>query len=108
MDIIMNEDTVKKLALIITANCMKQSVIEQCHDKEKISDDELNTFNKQMSDKIYTFLTYLLNKPAQEYSVMMEALAKNYPESWPLPDLDEGFVRIANNTGTTGSISSSQ
>ena len=101
----MKEDTVKRLALIIAANCMKQSVIEQCHNQEQISDDQLNSFNKQMSDKIYTFLTYLLNKPAEEYSVMMEALAKNYPDAWPLPDLDEGFMQIARNSKAPDSIS---
>ena len=88
----MNEDNVKRLALIIAANCMNKSVIEKCHNDKQITDEQLTAFNKQMSDKIYTFLTYLLNKPANEYSVMMEAMAKNYPETWPLPSLDEHFV----------------
>lgn len=88
----MNENTIKKLALIISANCVKESVIEQCHGDNKISDDELTAFNQQLSNTIYTFLTYLLNKPAQEYSIMMEAMASNYPASWPLPHLDTSFL----------------
>lgn len=95
MDSIMNEQTVKKLALIIAANCTKESIIEECRKSGAISADQFDLFNKQMSDKLYTFLTYLLNKPAEEYSVMMEGLAKNYPESWALPELDQGFISVA-------------
>ncbi|WP_263080604.1 hypothetical protein [Endozoicomonas sp. Mp262] len=100
----MNEDTVKKLALIISANCIKESVIEQCHTNNKISDKELNAFNQQMSDKIYTFLTYLLNKPANEYTVMMEAMAKNYPTAWPLPNLDTSFLNQTKQTKAADNI----
>ena len=90
----MNEDTVKKLALIITANCTRQSVMEESCRQGKITQEALSQFNKQMSDKIYTFLSYLLHKPADEYSVMIEELSKNYPTTWPMPELDQTFTQV--------------
>ncbi len=92
----MNEDTVKKLALIIAANCTRESVLEETLKKGALEQSDLDTFNKQMSDRLYTFLTYLLNKPADEYSVMMGELSKHFPESWGMPDLDQGFMNVIN------------
>ena len=89
----MDEQNIKKLALIISANCIRQSVIEECKKNGQINDGQINQFNKEMSDRIYTFLTYLLSKPAQEYSVMMEAMAKHYPESWAMPELSMDFIQ---------------
>ncbi|PJE80460.1 hypothetical protein CI610_00543 [invertebrate metagenome] len=88
----MNEQTVKKLALIIAANCTRDSMLDECQENGQLNQEQVQAFNKQMTDRIYTFLTYLLNKPASEYSVMMEALAKHYPESWPMPEIYQQFT----------------
>ena len=85
----MEDQNIKKLALILSANCIRQSVIEECQKKGQINDQQLSQFNKEMSDRIYTFLTYLLQKPAEEYTVMMEAMAKHYPEGWDQPELSQ-------------------
>ncbi|WP_419833277.1 hypothetical protein [Endozoicomonas atrinae] len=85
----MEEQNIKKLALIISANCIRQSTIEECQKKGQISDQQVNQINKEMSDRIFTFLTYLLQKPADEYTVMMEAMAKHYPENWEQPELSQ-------------------
>ncbi|UYM17547.1 hypothetical protein [Endozoicomonas euniceicola] len=88
----MNDQTVKKLALIIAANCTRESELHESLKQGKLSQEQLNSFNQQMSNKLYTFLTYLLNKPADEYSVMMEALAKHFPDNWETPELDQSFL----------------
>lgn len=85
----MEDQNIKKLALILSANCIRESAIEECQKRGQINDQQLNRFNKEMSDRLYTFLTYLLQKPAEEYTVMMEALAKHYPESWEQPELSQ-------------------
>lgn len=90
----MNDQTVKKLALIIAANCTRESELDESLKQGNLSQEQLNSFNRQMSNKLYTFLTYLLNKPADEYSVMMEALAKHFPENWEAPELDQSFMHI--------------
>ncbi|KEQ19302.1 hypothetical protein [Endozoicomonas numazuensis] len=88
----MNDDTVKKLALMIAANCTRNSVLDDAVKTKAVSEEQMNQFNHQMSNRIYTFLTYLLNKPAEEYSVMIEELSKNYPEAWALPNLDQSLM----------------
>ena len=85
----MEEQSIKKLALIISANCTRQSTLEECQKNGLITDQQVQKINKELSDRIYTFLTYLLQKPANEYTVMMEAMAKHYPESWEQPELSQ-------------------
>ena len=89
----MEDQNIKKLALILSANCIRESAIEECQKKGQINDQQINQFNKEMSDRLYTFLTYLLQKPAEEYTVMMEALAKHYPESWEQPELSQVILQ---------------
>ena len=84
----MDENTVKKLALIITANCLQNSHVEPKGAPPVFSETELKLFRKTMSDRLYTFLFYLLNKPADEYSALMQELSRNYPADWPAPELD--------------------
>ena len=96
----MNEDIVKQVALIITANCLENSVVDTLHDKGVITDEQVRAFNKQVGDRLYTFLLYLLNKPSQQYSALLEALAQKYPGNWPLPELDAHFAEIVSKSAT--------
>ena len=91
----MNDQTVKKLALIIAANCTRKSELDESLKQGQLSQEQLSSFNQQMSNKLYTFLTYLLNKPADEYSAMMEALARHFPENWKTPELDQTFMEYS-------------
>ncbi|MFK0569668.1 hypothetical protein [Endozoicomonas sp.] len=99
----MDEQNIKKLALIISANCIRQSTLEECQKKGQIDDQQFNQINKEMSDRIYTFLTYLLQKPADEYTVMMEAMAKHYPEGWEQPELSQLILQQQGQTATPAS-----
>lgn len=89
----MNDESIQKLALIISANCVRQSTIEECKKNGQLNDAQLNQISKELSDRIYTFLTYLLSKPAQEYSVMMEAMSKNFPDDWAMPEISQDFIQ---------------
>ena len=88
----MDDPTIKKLALIIAANCIKDSTVEKI--RSSLSDEEQKKFHQLISNRIYTFLLYLLTKPAQEYVIFMEELAKNYPNDWPAPELDSTFTQF--------------
>lgn len=87
----MDENTVKKMALVIAANCLMNDSGEA-----KTTNDLSPQLNKQVANRLYTFLLYLLNKPSNEYSSLMNELAKNYPKDWDLPELDTKFTEIAN------------
>ncbi|MTI12246.1 hypothetical protein [Sansalvadorimonas verongulae] len=94
----MDENTVKKLALVITANCLRNTPVEKLNTSGAMSQAELKLLQKSMSDRMYTFLLYLLSKPAQEYSALMEELSRHYPADWPLPELDDSFIQIVGNS----------
>ncbi|MBE8215767.1 MAG: hypothetical protein HAW62_05525 [Endozoicomonadaceae bacterium] len=92
----MNEDTVKKMALIVAANCLSQTDTPLA----KASNAEQDKFNKQVVDRLYTFFVFLLSKPSNEYSALMTELTKLYKEKWPLPDLDHHFLTLSMKTQT--------
>ena len=94
----MDENTVKKLALVITANCLRDTPVEKTGIGSSFTEDDLKALRKSMSDRMYTFLLFLLNKPASEYSALMEELSKFYPSDWPLPELDGNFTRVVGST----------
>ncbi len=89
----MDDNTVKKLALIITANCLRDTPLENKSGPNALNENELNTLRKSVSDRLYTFLSYLLNKPAQDYSALMEDLSRFYPADWPMPELDNSLTQ---------------
>lgn len=88
----MNDDEYKALALSVAAYCVRNTVIENYHADGKLSDSEMKTFNKEVADKIYTFLTFLLDKQNGEYEAMMRVLLKYRPTNWDAPKLDQDFL----------------
>ncbi|WP_067519648.1 hypothetical protein [Endozoicomonas ascidiicola] len=99
----MEDQNIKKLALIVSANCTRQSTIEECQKMGQINDQQYSQINKEMSDRIYTFLTYLLQKPADEYTVMLEAMAKHFPENQDMPELSQFILQQSQNSGSAAS-----
>jgi hypothetical protein len=53
----MNRATLKRLALLLTVNCVRNTVIEDYHAAGKLSDSEMKAFNQEVANKIYTFGT---------------------------------------------------
>ncbi|CAM3456483.1 hypothetical protein [Parendozoicomonas haliclonae] len=94
----MDDNTVRKLALVITANCLRDTPVENVAANRPLNEAELQTLRKSMSDRLYTFLLYLLNKPASEYSALMDELSKHYPADWPMPELDQALTKGVGNT----------
>jgi hypothetical protein len=70
----------KTLALIMAVNCVRNTVIEDYHSEGKLTDQEMKAFNKEVADKLYTFLEYL-------YSM--------YPTNWDQPALDPDLIKAA-------------
>ncbi len=89
----MDELAIKKLALIISANCLKNTILENDTEKNLIPLEKREQLNKNVSNKIYTFLLYLLTKNSDDYSALIEEMAKLYPENWPAPELDSTFIK---------------
>jgi hypothetical protein len=62
----MNQTDLKRLALLIAVNCVRNTVIEDYHSDGKLSDAEMKAFNQEVANKVYTFLHYLFQKSRDE------------------------------------------
>ena len=87
--------SLKNLALLIAVHAVRNTVIEEYHANDKITDHEMMIFNKEVVNKIYTFLQIVLNP---KYQKEKEALSKQtivfyLPHGWDEPKLDESILR---------------
>lgn len=90
----MDAKALKKLALIMTVNCVRNTVIEEYHADGKLTDDEMMAFNKEVSNKIYTFLNYMFLKNSEINAEFMVAMSMYYPRDWDQPHLDRDFTSV--------------
>lgn len=101
----------KKLAKIMTLHCCRNTFIEDLHEGtvpssktgdfsdvkvvtpygeipwsglSRISDEEMKTLNKEIVNKIYTFLDQLISKG----TVPMHPVFLNEPTDWDEPEID--------------------
>ena len=89
----MKKADVKRLALIMAVNCVRNTIIEDYHSQGKLTQEEMKTFNKEVANKLYTFLEYLFNKPPEDQQAFLRAMSIMYPTNWDQPKLDTEFVK---------------
>ena len=80
----------KDSALRMALHCVRNTVVEDYHAQGKLSDAEMKAFNKEVVNKIYSFLQ-IVHNPAyeQEKDFMMTLLYK--PNHWDAPVFDKQF-----------------
>jgi len=86
----------KRLALLMAVNCVRNTVIENYHADGKLSDEEMKVLNQEVANKIYTFLHYMTNKPPEDQTAFLSAMGMMYPSNWDQPKLDPDFVKSVN------------
>ena len=84
--------TLKRLALLMAVNCVRNSVIEDYHAAGKLDDMEMMAFNQEVANKIYTFLHFMFVKPDEDRDAFLNAMGAMYPKSWDPPKLDRDFT----------------
>jgi hypothetical protein len=86
------ESTFEKLALLMALQCVRNTVIEDYHSEGKIDDSEMMAFNKEVVNKIYTFLRfYFGSMPTEETSKFM-AMNSMFLPNWDKPTLDKDMM----------------
>lgn len=85
------DDTDKFLAKLMTVVCVRNTIIEDYHADGKISQKEMKAFNKEVCNKIYTWL-YLSHQPRMVYKKFVETAAMFYPNDWDEPELDKDLM----------------
>jgi hypothetical protein len=84
--------SLKRLALLMSVNCVRNTVIENYHAAGKIDDSEMKVFNQEVANKIYTFLRFLLLEPDEDRDAFLSAMGMMYPKNWDQPKIDRDFV----------------
>jgi hypothetical protein len=88
----MNQSHLKRLALLMAVNCVRNTVIENYHAAGKLDDAEMKAFNQEVANKIYTFLHYWFVKPDVDRDTFQRAMGAMYPKNWDQPKIDRDFV----------------
>jgi hypothetical protein len=76
----------------MAVNCVRNTVIEDCHADGKLSDAEMKGLNQEVANKIYTFLHYLFSDSPHDQAAFLSAMGMMYPSNWDQPKLDASFV----------------
>ena len=86
----------KKLALLMTVTCVRNTCIEDFHSRPQgLSDADMRLFNQQVSSKVYTFLRYLLGEDPAMRERLLAGVEHLFPANWDEPSLDRGLVAVA-------------
>ena len=93
------EAHLSELALRMALHCVRNTVIENYHAADKITDEEMMAFNKEVVNNLYTFLQLILNpkyKELQEVALFPKTgFPIYYPaEGWDDPKLDDKLIAI--------------
>ena len=78
----------------MTLNCVRNTVIEKYHGEGKLSDADMKAFNKEVVNRIYTFLDTWLNRSDKERDLFlgtMAAQADGFVKTWDEPELDRNL-----------------
>jgi len=85
--------SLKKLALLMTVTCVRNTCIEDFHARPHgLSDTDMRMFNQQVASKIYTFLHYLLGEDPAKRKKLLAGVDHLLPTNWDEPSLDKGLV----------------
>ena len=118
-------ETLKKEALVMAVNCVRNTVIEDYHagkvpqsktgdysdvkvvtpygeipwnELSRINDEEMKVFNKEVVNKLYTYLEFLLNpKYEDKQETFLKICNICFPQDWDEPKFDRGMIGIKNN-----------
>ena len=88
----MGPASLKRLALLMAVNCVRNTIIEDYHAAGKLDDAEMKAFNQEVANKIYTFLHYLNNKPIEVSQAFLLSMGVMYPSNWDQPKIDRGLT----------------
>lgn len=87
----MDAKVIQHMALLMSVNCVRKTVLDDFYTNGQISEEQLKAFIGESTDKLFTFLTYLLDKSEQDKQTFLEVMQNSYPQDWPEPRLSPVF-----------------
>lgn len=94
----MDAQVIQHMALLMSVNCVQKTVLDDYASDGRLTEEEMQTLITEVTNKLYTFLTYLLDKSEGEKQVFLEVMNSSYPHDWAQPVISEVFeeaVKIA-------------
>jgi len=99
------EDPIRSIALIMSVTCVRNTIVDKYHADGKLDDADMEAFNRQVADRIYTFLSHLLSTH-RDMGDLQEALRHYLPTDWDQPQhdafIDKAVAAHRTRTGTIG------
>ena len=99
IDAMSRDEMLSELALRMALHCVRNTIIEDYHSRGSISDAEMKVFNKEVVNKLYTFLHIIMNP---DYSRERELALQSYddmsavyyrPMGWDAPEFNKSILR---------------
>lgn len=87
----MDAKVIQHMALLMSVNCVRKTVLDDFVSKGKLSEGDLEAFIQESTDKLYTFLTYLLNESEEGKQLFLEVMNSSYPSGWKEPEIAPVF-----------------
>ncbi|MGQ9425745.1 hypothetical protein ACXYTJ_08760 [Gilvimarinus sp. F26214L] len=87
----MDTRVIQHMALLMSVNCVRKTVLDDFQAQGKLSEAELQRFMEEATDKLYTFLSYLLKESEEEKQLFLEVMNSSYPSGWKEPELAPVF-----------------
>ena len=87
----MDAKVIQHMALLMSVNCVRKTVLDDYLNNGQITEDQLKAFISESTDKLFTFLTYLLDKSESDKQAFLEVMQSSYPNEWPEPNLSPVF-----------------
>lgn len=88
---------IQDTALLIASCCVRNTIIEDYHAEGKLNDKEMKAFNKEVVNKIYTFLKFTVAAPSKEKEIFERVMQFMYPANWDKPELDKDMLAGVDN-----------
>lgn len=87
----MDAKVIQHMALLMSVNCVRKTVLDDFVSEGKLSQEDLESFIGESTDKLYTFLNYLLNRSEEDKQVFLEVMNSSYPNDWKQPEISAVF-----------------
>lgn len=89
----MQDEHFRDLALRMALHCVRNTIIEDYHAAGKLTDPEMAALNREVANKLYSFLVIMLSPDYA--SLRKNVLAWLYPPfHWDEPKFDESFLNL--------------
>ncbi len=92
-----SDSYIRRLALLMAVNCVRNTVIKDYHVRGSLSQEDMKSFNKEVANKLYTFLRFMFRGTDEERQALLKVTGLMYPSGWDKPVIDasiKGAVKL--------------